>query len=72
MASSLLAEFRTIDGTGNNLDNPSFNAAGSAELRIAPANFAADTANGLIDAPNARSVTVCYNAGGAIGRADIV
>ena len=33
--------FRTIDGSGNNLLNPDFNAvAGTEEVRIAPAYYA--------------------------------
>ena len=46
----LLKEFQPIGGTGNNLIDPSLNAeAGDPELRLAPANFAAGTTDGLVD-----------------------
>ncbi len=55
---SLLEEFRPIGGSGNNLDNPSFDPIpGSAELAIAPLHFAPGTDDGLVDAPNARTIS---------------
>ncbi len=39
-------EFRTIDGSGNNLDRPELNAPGTAFARIGPARFA----DGVLDA----------------------
>jgi peroxidase len=63
MMATRLFEFRTIDGSGNNLDNPLLNAAGSAEIRIAPANFAPGTVNGLIDATNAREISNVISSG---------
>jgi peroxidase len=55
---ALLREFRPIGGSGNNLTRPSFNATpGSPELKIAPLNFARGTQNGLVDGPNARTVS---------------
>jgi peroxidase len=54
----LLREFRPIGGGGNNIANPSLNAVpGSAELALAPLNFAPGTGNGLIAAPNPRTIS---------------
>jgi peroxidase len=54
----LLPEFRPIGGSGNNLDNPSFDVIpGAAELIVAPLNFAAGTQNSLVAGPNPRSVS---------------
>src|SRR5207247_276391 len=54
----LLHEVRPIGGSGNNLDHPEFDAVpGSAELRLAPSNFAPGSTDGLIDGPNPRAVS---------------
>jgi peroxidase len=47
----------SIDGTGNNLADPSLGSANSDETRIAPANFAAGTASTPVDGPNARVIS---------------
>jgi Animal haem peroxidase len=62
MDSKRLPEFRSVDGSGNNLDNPLFNAAGSSEIRIA-AKFAPGTTNGLLDAPNPREISNVVTSG---------
>ena len=50
--------FRTIDGSGNNLLNPDYNAvAGTEEVRIAPAYYKSGTTDGLIDGPNPRYIS---------------
>jgi peroxidase len=55
---SLLRQFRPIGGSGNNLQDPDLNAIpGSAELALAPLNFAPGTQDGLVDAPNARMIS---------------
>jgi peroxidase len=54
----LLKEFRSIGGTGNNLANPRLNSTpGSPEIAIAPLNFARGTKNGLVPAPNPRTIS---------------
>jgi peroxidase len=64
MGTSLLTEFRTLDGSGNNLTNFALNAvAGGVETRIAPASFAPDTSNGLVDAPNPREISNVVSGG---------
>ena len=64
MGGNLLPEFRTADGSGNNLTNAALNAvAGSVETRIAPANFAPGTTNDLIDAPNPREISNVVSGG---------
>lgn len=45
----------TVDGTRHNLDQPDLNAAGSAESRMAAANFA--SGNTPVDGPNAREIS---------------
>ena len=67
---TLLESFRPIGGTGNNLDNPNFNATpGSPELNLAPLNFAPGTANGLINGPNPRTISNVISGGtGAQGQ----
>ena len=55
--------FRTIDGTGNNLLHPSWDAAGTDMVRLGPANFAAGTTDGLVNGPNPRSVSDIVVAG---------
>ena len=50
---NLLAEFRPIGGSGNNLQNRNFDPVpGSPEIALAPLNFAPKTRNGLVDGPN--------------------
>ena len=49
-------EFRSMDGTGNNLANPGHNAAGTAFLRLAPARFA-DGVSAPVEGPNPRTVS---------------
>lgn len=64
MASTLLTEFRTIDGSSNNLVDPQLGAvAGAEETRIAPANYLPGTTNDLIDAPNAREISNVVSSG---------
>jgi peroxidase len=54
----LLKEFRPIGGTGNNLANPRLNSTPrSPEIAIAPLNFARGTKNGLVPAPNPRTIS---------------
>jgi peroxidase len=47
----------SIDGTGNNLKHPTLSAAGSDEIRLAPANFAPGTLDTSIDGPSARFIS---------------
>jgi peroxidase len=55
---SLLKEFRPIGGTGNNLENPALDAVpGNPELALAPLNFAPGTQDGLVNGPNARTIS---------------
>jgi hypothetical protein len=49
-------EFRTIDGSGNNLAQTGLNAPGTAFTRIGPARFA-DGVSALVDGPNPRAVS---------------
>jgi peroxidase len=57
-AISLLSEFRPIGGSGNNLEKPDFNVVpGSPELALAPLNFAPGTKDGLVQGPNARTIS---------------
>jgi Ca2+-binding RTX toxin-like protein len=49
-------EFRSIDGSGNNLVNTEFNATGSDLVRLGPANFA-DGVSTLVDGPNPRVIS---------------
>ncbi len=49
-------EFRTTDGSGNNLDQPELNAPGTAFARVGPARFA-DGVSALVDGPNPRTVS---------------
>ena len=55
--------FRTIDGSGNNLGDPTFNSTGSDMVRIAPANFAPDTTDTPIDGPNPREISNVVSSG---------
>jgi peroxidase len=53
----LLPEFRPIGGTGNNLQNPDLDVVpGSAEIALAPLNFADDN-DTLVEAPNPRTIS---------------
>lgn len=55
---SLLAEFRPIGGSGNNLENPSLDVtANSPELALAPLNFARGTNDGMVSGPNPRIIS---------------
>ena len=49
-------EFRTSDGTGNNLSDPGRNAAGDAFVRLAPARFA-DGIGEMVGGPNPRTIS---------------
>src|SRR5450631_4377112 len=61
---TILPEFRPIGGIDNNLDNPALDPTpGSAELQIAPLNYSPGTTNGLIDAPNARTISNVVSGG---------
>jgi peroxidase len=56
--SGLLKEFRPIGGAGNNIANPSLNVVpGTPEIALAPLNFAPGTSDGLIAAPNPRTIS---------------
>jgi peroxidase len=53
-----LREFRPIGGSGNNLQNPDFNAIpGSPELALAPLNFAPGTKDRLVNGRNPRTIS---------------
>ena len=47
----------SIDGTGNNLADPTLGAANSDEVRLAPANFAPGTTDTPVDGPNPRDIS---------------
>jgi len=54
----LLREFRPIGGVGNNIVNPGLNAIpGAPEIALAPLNFAPGTNDGLVAAPNPRTIS---------------
>jgi peroxidase len=55
--------FRTIDGSNNNLINPTFNTTGSDMIRIAAPNFAPGTTNTPIDGPNPREISNVVSSG---------
>jgi peroxidase len=55
--------FRTIDGSNNNLINPTFNSTGSDTIRIAPAHFAPGTTNTRIEGPNPREISNVVSSG---------
>lgn len=48
--------FRTFDGSNNNLDNPQYGETGENLLRLAPANYG-DGIDQLVDGPNARIIS---------------
>ena len=56
----------SLDGTGNNLQRPAQGAAGTDEVRLAPANFAVGSTP--VDGPNARVISnvIMANDPGAI------
>jgi len=55
---NLLQEFRPIGGSGNNLVHPTLNTPpGTPEIALAPLNFAPGTSDGLIAAPNPRTIS---------------
>jgi peroxidase len=55
---SPLPEFRPIGAIGNNLADPALDPVpGSPETKLAPANFAPGTTDGLIDGPNPRMIS---------------
>jgi hypothetical protein len=57
-APALLAEFRPIGGSGNNLRNPGLDAVpGNPELALAPLSFANGPDDGLVGGPNARAIS---------------
>ena len=63
-APSLLQEFRPIGGAGNNAQHPELNATpGQPELVIAPLHFAPGTSRGVIDGPNARTISNVISGG---------
>src|ERR1700734_3097785 len=47
----------SVDGTGNNLANPTLGAAGSDEVRIAPAHFAPGTTDTPAAGPDPRVIS---------------
>jgi Ca2+-binding RTX toxin-like protein len=49
-------EYRSIDGSGNNLSSPALNAAGTDFARIGPAHFA-DGVDSMRDGPNPRMIS---------------
>ncbi len=49
-------EFRTIDGSGNNLASTELNTPNTAFARIGPPRFA-DGTSALVDGPNPRTVS---------------
>src|SRR3954452_3329031 len=49
-------EFRTVDGTQNNLSDPGVNAVGDAFTRLAPARFA-DAIGEMVGGPNPRTIS---------------
>jgi peroxidase len=60
---TLLSEFQPIGGIDNEVD-PSLNPVpGTAELEIAPPNYAPGTSNGLIDGPNPRTISNVVSGG---------
>src|SRR5262249_31652300 len=55
-------QFRSIDGSGNNLTNTNFNETNSDFTRIGPANFA-DGVDEMVSAPNPRMISNVVVAG---------
>jgi peroxidase len=56
-------QFRSIDGTQNNLTQPDVNATGTDFTRVGPANFA-DGISTPVDGPNPREISNIVVAGG--------
>src|SRR5476649_1968023 len=56
-------EFRSIDGTGNNLSTPTLNSANTDFTRIGPANFKGDDGHTMVDGPNPRDISNTLVAG---------
>ena len=57
-----MLKFRTVDGSANNLADPTINSTGSDMIRIAPANFVTGTTT-PIDGPNAREISNVVSSG---------
>src|SRR3954469_24944235 len=53
---NMALQFRTIDGSQNNPEDPSINQANTDFVRVAPANFA-DGFNAMQPGPNAREIS---------------
>lgn len=66
----LLPEFRPIGGAGNNLSNPNLNVIpGNPEIALTPLRFARGTKDGLVRAPNPRTISNVIAGGtGAMGQ----
>ena len=56
-------EFRSIDGTGNNLSDTALNSANTDFARIGPANFANNDGHTMVDGPNPRDISNTVVAG---------
>jgi peroxidase len=60
----LLTEYRTVDGSDNNLVDDNLNpTTGSDEVRLTEPNYAPCTTNGLIDGPNPRTISNIVSGG---------
>jgi peroxidase len=58
-----IMQYRTADGSGNNLSNPQLNVAGTDFARVGPANFA-DGFGSMQPGPNPREISNIVVAGG--------
>src|SRR5471030_984800 len=56
-------EFRSIDGTGNDLSHPATNSAGTDFARIGSANFLNGDGHTMVDGPNPRDISNIVVAG---------
>ena len=63
MGSIQLPVYRPIDGSNADRTKTQYNIPGSPETRIAPANYAADTTNGLVRGPNPRDISNIVSSG---------
>ena len=64
MQVNLLASYRSVDGSGNNIVNPQLNlTTNQDEARIGPANFEPGTTDGLIAGPNPREISDIISSG---------
>jgi peroxidase len=63
MGSIPLPVYRPIDGSNADQTKTQYNIPGSPETRIAPANYAADTTNGLVRGPNPRDISNIVSSG---------